>query len=210
MGCDIHMFVEYKRSKGVRGTVEGKKVHNEQWVNGDNFRKIPFYDPEYDSSEFEVVELDGNRDYALFATIAGVRMYTDECIPVSEPKGLPHDVCEFVKKESDEYGDDGHSHSWLTLKELRDYQALNPKFKYSGLLDEQQRHNLDHGIQPDHWCQGTNQPGYKRRDWEVDNDSLKRLIERMQQRAHELMQCEWEVYDTALDEKIRIVFWFDN
>ncbi len=39
------------------------------------------------------------------------------------PKGLPDNVSIEVKTESDEWGIDGHSHSFLTLKELLDYSG---------------------------------------------------------------------------------------
>ena len=57
------------------------------------------------------------RNYALFAKMAGVRNY-GEIIPISAPKGLPADVTELTKLHSEKYGIDGHSHSWLSAKEI--------------------------------------------------------------------------------------------
>jgi len=101
MGCDIHSFTE-KRNK-----------ENNKW---------------------EIVE-DSNpfdwRSYSVFAFIADVRNY-DHCEPISLPKGLPDDS-EFLNTETDDgWGGtetekkrieemDYHSKSYLTLKELLDF-----------------------------------------------------------------------------------------
>ena len=59
------------------------------------------------------------RWYQLFAKIAGVRNNND-ITPISEPKGLPEDISEITKFESDYMGSDGHSHSWLNVKEIKE------------------------------------------------------------------------------------------
>jgi hypothetical protein len=111
MGCDIHMYVEYK-----------KTVYNVlTWVNGDYFKMNPYHG-DVKESQFEKVELHGNRDYSLFTTLCGVRDYSGKTIPVSDPKGIPEDCCAYVKSECDRWDGDGHNHSWATLKELKEYQ----------------------------------------------------------------------------------------
>jgi len=108
MGCDIHLFAE-------------KKV-NDKWVSIDKYTKNPDFG-EYDNREF-VIERENQvyrgRNYNLFCALAGVRSFHFSGTPsmVSEPKGLPEDCCEEIKKESALYGSDGHSHSWNTLAEL--------------------------------------------------------------------------------------------
>jgi hypothetical protein len=58
----------------------------------------------------------------MFAFLAGVRNFS-RITPISLPRGLPADVSEYVLDAYDSYDDgyDCHSASWLTLKELRDY-----------------------------------------------------------------------------------------
>lgn len=56
------------------------------------------------------------RDYDLFGKMAGVRNEFE--IPIAKPRGLPKNVSEIVKLESDFDGSDGHSHSWLNRKEI--------------------------------------------------------------------------------------------
>jgi len=207
MGCDIHMYVEYKKDLPIKGT----KEREEKWINGDYFKYNPFFKTWEDEEEFSRLELHGSRNYQLFSTLAGVRDYSQKVVPVSEPKGVPDDACEYVKKESEQWGSDGHSHSWLTLKELKDYQSASPKMHYTGLLSPQDLVAFDtEGKAPNSWCQGTNQVGFERREWSQENSTLTPLIDKLQKRVHELLQYDYQDYDTSNDEKVRIVFWFDN
>ncbi|TDQ79534.1 hypothetical protein [Sphingobacterium yanglingense] len=196
MGCDIHIYVEYKtRIK-------------DSWNIGDYFIKTENFDSK---NGFERIEIHGNRDYSLFTTLAGVRDYSGRVVPVAEPKGLPSDLSAFVKSEAISYDSDGHTHSWLTLKELKQYQSTEPTISYSGLLSKDQQRSLDkYGILPNSWCQGTNQEGYERREWSENNESLIPLIEKLEQRAKELFSSSCERYDSSCESNIRIVFWFDN
>lgn len=121
MGCDIHSFAEVKK--------EGK------------WQKIK------DKIFSEGTEPFGWRSYLVFALLAGVKNY-DHCEPMSEPKGLPDDS-EFLNSKLEKemefnygYFNNGtaytqkdylekdinyHSHSYLTLKELIDFD-YNKKF----------------------------------------------------------------------------------
>lgn len=203
MGCDIHMYVEYKRKNREKQYV---------WVHGDYFKPNPFYSSkDKNESQFERMELCGNRNYSLFSTLAGVRDYSGLMVPVSEPKGLPQDICDYVKEAHRNWECDAHSISWLTLKELKDYQAEQPVIKYTGLLSPEQLKEFDdNGTLPTSWCQGTNQEGYERRNWEMQNHTLIPLIDLMSKRIFDLIQYDWEDYSKENDENIRIVFWFDN
>src|ERR1700733_133960 len=150
MGCDIHMYTEVLKS------VNSKNV----WVNVDNYRPDP-----YEPGKFNHVDLHGHRNYALFTILAGVRDYSEATIPVSNPKGLPEDMSPEAKAAAESWDSDGHSHSYLSLFELKQYQATNPTITQTGLIDSEQRAELDRGILPESWCQGTNQAGYERRTW---------------------------------------------
>lgn len=207
MGCDIHMYVEYKKDLPVKDS----EKREEKWICGDYFKLNPFEGLWEDESKLEKMELYGNRNYGLFATLAGVRDYTNSIIPVSEPKGMPDDCCPYIKKSCEDWDSDGHNHSWLTLKEIKNYQANSPELPRTGLLSPDDLIKFDkEGVQPESWCQGTNMKGYERREWIEKNQTLVPLIDLLQKRAKELMQYEFEEYDINNDEKIRIVFWFDN
>ncbi len=207
MGCDIHMYVEYKKK-----FYKAKDNFEERWVHGDYFKPNPHFDPnDATDDEMERMDLYGGRNYGLFATLAGVRDYTDSIIPVSEPKGVPDDCTKYVKKQEEDWDGDGHSHSWLTLKEIREYQAKSPSLPRTGLLDPTSLKEFDEkGTFPTSWCQGTNQEGYERREWTEPNDTLVPLIKLMEYRCKELFQYDWEEYKSENDNNIRIVFWFDN
>ena len=60
------------------------------------------------------------RNYRLFGFLAGVRNYS--VVPVlAEPRGLPSDVGDVVHQKSEHWDVDGHTHSWLLLRELADF-----------------------------------------------------------------------------------------
>jgi len=75
---------------------------------------------------------DLNRDYELFAVLAGVRN-SYNLKPISEPKGIPDDVSSIVRSWVEHWDSDGHSHSWLTLKELKSFD-LNQEFEDDRLV----------------------------------------------------------------------------
>ena len=206
MGCDIHMHIEYKK------TIDGKT----KWVCGDYFKANPYYGVWEEEKPYALVGFCDERNYALFSTLANVRNYGNTNY-ICEPKGLPSDVCEEIKKDADDWGIDGHSHSWFTLKELLDYQKLGHKVKYRGMISKEAQIALDEdGIIPNEWCQMTNQKDWGFREWLQEDYSLNELIEKLKERAKEL----YYIYDFWWDgdyqkayelaDGIRIVFWFDN
>lgn len=105
MGCNIHSFAETK----VNGKWE--KV-GEHFSLGEWEKKC--YKKEKNDSPFDW------RSYSMFAFLADVRNY-DHCEPISEPKGIPDDVCKEIKSEYEDWKSDAHSSSYLTLKELLDF-----------------------------------------------------------------------------------------
>lgn len=132
MGCDIHINVEVRKN-GIWNHV--KKL----WGTWDN--DINTYKEIYES-----------RNYILFALLANVRNQYN-LTPISQPKGLPKDITISVKEESNEWGTDGHSHSWLTLKELIEFNWEN-EFLNEGCVNAAQfKDYLDNG-KPSSWCRG--------------------------------------------------------
>ncbi|MEC0035902.1 hypothetical protein P4L29_15740 [Bacillus cereus] len=117
MGCDIHAYVEVKRYP-----YQDEKRENGVWINADKWtvNQEQVLHPE-DDQRHMIIDYDDHiykgRNYYLFATLANVRNGKG-FTPISEPKGLPVDVSPEMKKISDYWDRDGHSHSYLTLKEL--------------------------------------------------------------------------------------------
>jgi hypothetical protein len=90
MGCDIHMCIEAK-----------------PWADR-SWEPMMMEDACYDT-----------RNYDLFSWLANVRNYGEKSItPLAEPRGLPPDVSDFVKRHFDAWGPDCHSHSWLLVSEV--------------------------------------------------------------------------------------------
>jgi hypothetical protein len=98
MGCDIHIWTEIQAKDGSWDLLESKEAYD-------------------------------GRNYGLFSILANVRNgygaagcdTGDGFVPISMPKGIPEDASDFYKSEVSKWGIDGHSHSFLTLKEFLDY-----------------------------------------------------------------------------------------
>ena len=59
---------------------------------------------------------DCDRDYQLFERMAGVR--GDVKNAISKPRGLPKNATRLTKFDAKNWDGDGHSHSWLSAKEI--------------------------------------------------------------------------------------------
>lgn len=122
MGCDIHMFIEVKYSFG----------NKDKWINIDHHEKSPYFDKYDDIPEFDVIEFEGARNYLAFEQLCGVRPYTESPI-ISSPRGIPTDVSMFVKEHVESWNVDAHSHSFVTLEEIRTYRANLKDLSLDGL-----------------------------------------------------------------------------
>lgn len=194
MGCDIHLFTERKRSINSE----------EKWVNADNWKLNPYYDGQdkYEK-EYQLNKAYRGRNYSLFSILADVRNYSSNK-PICEPRGLPEDVSYIIKTISDDYGSDGHSHSWLTMKELYDYFENNKTVKYSGLVDPKGVQSIERGEMPDWWCQDSSMKNLTWKEWEHENDVILNFIETLER------HFKSEYYKKEEADKFRIVFFFDN
>lgn len=203
MGCDIHMFCEYKK------TVNNKEI----WVNADNWRINPYYDgDDKDESKHNVSSLLSGRNYSLFSALCGVRDYSDSTPKISEPRGMPEGVSPEIIQENKEWGGDGHSHSYATLAEVFAFNKLKNPVKFSGLISVEQANKLDdNGVTPDSWCQGSSDKTMVHRVWEDDSlTPLSVLFEKMTERFNDVGWFFGRDIPTDKMDDFRIVFWFDN
>lgn len=99
MGCDIHFYIETRPDKKADWTLE------------------TFHDMSEDQDNPEFIDVSDthlDRDYSMFALMAGVRGEGPE------PKGIPHNMSKDLQNEYVRWDADGHSHSWMTVDELKD------------------------------------------------------------------------------------------
>lgn len=227
MGCDIHCYAEvYKGNK---------------WYKVGNRFKNPWYRPgETDkwNHEFTDQPYDG-RNYDLFAILANVRNgygfagcdTGDGFKPMALPKGLPVDVTKAVKKISDDWGEDGHSHSWFYLSELMEYDWKGQKSIHRALIDLKDYTKFKKGdfnisMSGGVWGQNVITLTPEQADTLLEEMTFEEAHERFPNK-YWYVQVSYEetYYDSAKNfvdvtipalkelghpDNVRIVFWFDN
>jgi hypothetical protein len=197
MGCDVHLYTEKKK------TINGE----EKWVNADYWSINPHFGEDEYEPELEIISLYSHRNYDLFNILAEVRGNGPS---ISPPRGLPNDVSDIVKKESDRWVGDGHSHSYFTLAELKEYYRNNSYTSHNGFLNKRQIKELDEdNITPYNWVEWSS-PDLEYREWKKDS-SLKKIVDKVDDRMRKEFWIWENDKDTSkVDDKFRIVFWFDN
>lgn len=168
MGTDIHMACEVRRNG--RWELVTDKVFKNSWYRPDS--KYNWAQEEYTNVPYN------RRCYNLFAILADVRngrgfagcKIGEYFNPISMPKGYPEDMCEELKRDiSNEYDDEAynyrptlsneHSASWLTLKELLDYDWDQLHRDYGCVSEDTYRDFIMKGEHPDSWSGGIGGPG---------------------------------------------------
>jgi hypothetical protein len=194
MGCDIHCYKEKQ--------IGGKWLTADEWIEYD-------YGDDEQGMEVEYKKQFNDRNYNLFAILAGVR--ERETPPYKfEPRGMPIACSTEVFSANEKWDCDGHSHSYLYLHELKELSAFldSTMQLVSGMKNVDElaalQASIDSGT-PDWellypYCQGTNDPKQKKFAIEAPasfmvGDAVKRLI---------------SGFDGVEGENHRIVFWFDN
>lgn len=119
MGCDIHCYVESKDDNGTwRQEVDFVSDYTLDCRDIEYFQQDKF--TKHAEAPFD------DRNYSLFAFLAGVRRDNTPCLYYLTPpgevayaaRGLPDDISPTVNAEALGWDCDGHTHSWLTLREL--------------------------------------------------------------------------------------------
>lgn len=162
MGCDIHMIAEAKRtfSEKTEWDTIGRMFKDPYWKE-DQLSTISQYDDEdgeYEWNERYTTEPYSGRNYNLFAILADVRngrgfagIKTGQGFnPIAEPKGIPDDASFYTKKFLNSYGADGHSHSYFTLKELKEYDWAQVTNLY-GVVDAKGYQEFKINGKPSYW-----------------------------------------------------------
>jgi hypothetical protein len=164
MGCDIHPFVERRE--------------NGRWEAG----IVDFGRNRYDKSPF------GWRSYGVFGFLADVRNYSR--VPtIAECRGLPDDVSDYVRQQYEEWQSDAHSASWVTVKELLDFD-YDREFEDLRVVRQTGPNSWNHGA--------TGEPG------EGEMTTIREFLDGAFFSDLETLAA------LGPPEDVRVVFWFDN
>ena len=199
MGCDIHIAIEVQNRDGI-------------WRDKNAYSVNPYFgDDEYETQQFHRIDPYRGRNYELFTAFAGVRSRGHEVDPIAEPRGIPTDVSEFIKKDFERWGCDAHTPSYLTLKEILDWGEVNKKVKRSGMVSPETLKELrENGTPPSSWCGWTSDESWEHAEWEDELKIIDWFVEEVKKYLEGNM---WsfevkEIFDNP--ESTRFVFWFDN
>lgn len=150
------------------------------WFNVDHWRHNPDYGLDENERGMIAQPIFDARDYDTFAYLAGVRNYNG-VTSFGFGRGLPEDVSAPTYNEYLSYGADAHTPGYATLAELKEKYS---RLSYDEFLDAVRLEDLIDAIQDrKREIFHINDPGD--RNYNQGNDCLH-------------------------DDKIRIVFWFDN
>ena len=162
---------------------------------------------------WHVCNIPDDRNYDLFGIFAGVRNYVN-AIPISERKGIPDNSSYVVNYDLEKWTDDGHSYSWLTWKEIKEYD-WDQKF-------------IDGRISTIDLSTGkeTSKASYTHLQ-DISEEEVREIgfeLKYLERTARDLIPFIWRGFfgfmrhlaegdDEAKgygEENVRIVFWFDN
>jgi hypothetical protein len=203
---------------------------------GDRWEKVGAEFPsEYKEGEKTDEPYEG-RNYRLFGFLADVRNGSgfggidtgDAVKPIAMPRGVPDDASPEYKEIVDEWDSDGHSHSWLTLKELREadwdttltLRGIVPGEVYDYLKDIEENPKSWSGDISGHGVQVVEEEEWQKMPWPIRQNGMRnglRWYVRMQ--WHEKMRdLASDFLDKTIpmlgllgeDEDVRVVFFFDN
>lgn len=202
MGCDIHMFLEYKCGNGMPWQAD--EHHTVEWEDRckDSYPKdrkkwcqhcINDRGDDQDKcmngyKNFERVRAT-ERNYNLFTRMANVR--GDGGL---EPKGLPADLSEMIQAAADRWDSDGHSHSWLSIEEFETILFKDGEYNRTDRNDAFQKRN------------------YKDKEWWEKRPPAYTTIINYAKNLKEEKSIDKQILgnEVTSEVQVRLVFWFDN
>lgn len=244
MGCDIHLHVEVKddpwpllyekinvlleqgdkpgvmrelRNFSERGSFGKWREASNEELFGAGFEASTW------RTDKSVPEVYDSRNYVLFSILAGVRNYQG-IEPIAHPRGLPADVSSVVRADSNRWGEDGHSHSYLTVADLMNY-AWGQGNKGEGYVAAEVYDNWDKVSAPYPNCSDVS--GGKVVKISAIQYEMLKMTKSLDAGKSYYIPVEWvepaedasgffksKVVDKLAKlgkpEDVRIVFWFDN
>ena len=144
MGCDIHLWVERRTPDGWTWVRDVPEAVRDPWlVEQAAANPTSYY------SRAAVSRWYDDRNYVLFAVLAGVRNYWG-IVPISPPRGWPADLSPELAahiRQAEDAADGAyydahqgipfpgeHSESWLTVADLRAYPWDAPLTDNDGVV----------------------------------------------------------------------------
>ncbi len=198
MGCDIHINTE-KRIKGKWECAD--PVENDEGELIVPIKKRVYF----------------GRNPLLFALLANVNNDDGYVTPISEPKGLPKDVSDIVKKMSDQWDDsEGHSHSYYTLKELLEYIRGEPTIKKVGFVPKEKWIQFQESLKtptPDYsiiFSSVSEIPQYLGSKPNLTVWEYHELVAPVKEISNFFTKSLNKLKEIGKPEDVRIVFWFDS
>jgi hypothetical protein len=197
MGCDIHLYVEVKDENGVWKSADTWFEEDGQfstYETGMSFVNHAFY---------------SGRSYDLFSILASVRNGRGFAgvetgagfVPIAEPKGVPEDMSPEYQRVVGQWYGDGHSHSFLTVQEMMNYDWTQTTTK-TGLVGRKEFARFKLEGKPKSWCAGSSAE-------EISNDEMQKRILRETGKD----ELDWSVFHLlkesqfAFDVIMTRVFW---
>lgn len=199
MGCDIHIYTEFKRDGA--------------WHSADHWEKSKYGNYDRIPMRFQCYS---GRCYELFSFLANVRQRTwgNECPVLDTPRGLPNDMS---KRVAEEFSDACyHSASHFTLAELlagwKKHKGAIIKYDAvtepgaEGVQEWLVKPVETRGRPPSGYCAGSSSKTAQNVQWQ---ETLEEIIGPMVGRITEFLTSL--TYDENVkDSEVRIVFGFDS
>ena len=174
MGCDIHLSVEKKVNDEWKLVKAVDQLNLDFFVNvltdlnknGEN-SQYSYMSKLYVQEQIKKIKskktkdwLYNGRNYDLFSILADVRngfgfagaMTGEGFKSICYPKGVPSDASEEYKAEVEDWGDDAHSHSYHTLKQLTDYDWGQITIHHGCVPLDEYKACKENNRSPERWC----------------------------------------------------------
>lgn len=136
---------------------------------------------------------------SVYFGLLGHRIGLDGLRQISPPRGLPPDLSQRVKSASDVWQDEYFYHSWLTLKELLDYD-------YDQIVA---RRRVITVWEDTVWEEGYAKPYYYAPENEEEGEWKDFSL--AEELGADISGCFRKLVDElGVPEDIRVVFWFDQ
>ena len=223
MGCDIHMNYEVLK--------DGKwEYHDFE----ESFRIGTYSDGsvKFDYDKMWKHPLYVDRGYNLFSILANVRngygfagcSTSSGFNFISQPRGLPKDVSDEVRTKSDDWGCDGHSHSFLAVQEVLEFDWDQTVTLFGAVSPSEYKEFKENGA-PSNWCGGASGSAVRN----ITNEEMDDLLGDLGDDLHYYTRVSWQrSYKEAVGSEwlatwfqtlqelqsqegpVRLVFWFDN